>query len=138
MSRSIRKFIAILMLLWLPLFTGNALAASVAMQMAQGECDQAATPMMAAMDMPTMNMIGMDMTEHQHHYADEATPSSADKQDTSCNGCGVCHVACTAYLAAWGVVTIAPLTVARDATPYLTAYRSISSLPLLPPPLARV
>lgn len=132
MSRLIQKFVAILMLLWLPIFTGNALAASVAMQMAQGECDEAATPMMAEMDMPTM-----DMTEHQHHHADAATPLAADEQGSACNSCGVCHVACSAYLAAWGVVTVAQLTVAHDVTPYLTAYRSISSLPLLPPPLAR-
>ncbi len=125
------------MLLWLPIFTGNALAASVAMQMVQGGCNEVATPMIAEMDMSTMNMIGMDMSAHQHHHADAATPLAADEQGSSCNSCGVCHVACSAYVAAWGVVIVAQLPVARDITPYLASYRSISSLPLLPPPLAR-
>jgi hypothetical protein len=65
MTRTSRKFITVFMLLWLPIFTGNALTAAVSMQMSQGECHVAAMSH-GAMD---MNM-NMDMGEHQMHHGD--------------------------------------------------------------------
>lgn len=131
MTRSTRKFIAVIMLLWLPVFTGSALAASVSMQLPQGECHEAAMSH-EAMDMDMsmdMDMAGMDMDEHQ--------PVPAGEHGPSCNDCGICHLACTGYLTVPGVSIAAVQTAAREITPYLVVFHSVASVPLLPPPLVR-
>ena len=126
MSRSCRKLVAVLMLLWLPVFTGNALAASIAMQMPQGECHETS----AMQPMPHNNM-----GEHHMHHGE--MPAPADEHNPSCSACGVCHLACTGYLAVPCVTMAAVQTSARETTPYLVAFRSVTSVPLLPPPLVR-
>jgi hypothetical protein len=126
MSRTSRKFIAVLMLLLLPLSTGSALAASVAMQMQQGECHEA---------LATMPMSHAGMDEHQMHH-DAASPA-ADDNTASCSACGICHLACTGYLAVPGSAISGSATTARDDTPYLLVFNSVTTTPLLPPPLAR-
>ena len=130
MSHLTRKFIAVLMLLWLPIFTGSALAATIAMQLQQGSCHETA----AMSDMGSA--MEMDMSEHPAHDVD--TPVTADEQSASCSACGICHLACTGYLAVSDVEWVATQTAARDATPYLVSFVSFSSAPLDPPPLARV
>ncbi len=118
MSLSTRKFVATLMLLWLPLFTGNALAAAVSMQISQGGCHE-----MAA----SQSMDGMEMGDDHHAPAADEHP---------CDSCGVCHLACTGYLAVPVVELGAAPNDAREATPYVLDYRSITFAPLVPPPLA--
>jgi len=115
------------MLLWLPVFTGSALAASVSMQLPQGECHDAAMSH-EAMNM-NMDMTNMDMGDHQ--------PVPAGNHSPSCNDCGVCHLACTGYLAVTGVSAAVVQTAAREITPYLVVFNSVTSVPLLPPPLVR-
>lgn len=129
MIRSSRKFVAVLMLLWLPLFSGSAMAATISMQLQQGGCHEAA----ASQNMPDMDK--MDMAEHHQHH--EAAPAAADEHGPSCSACGVCHLACTGYLVVPGVQLVPAQTAAREITPYLVAFRSVTSVPLLPPPLAR-
>ena len=121
MSRSLGKFIATLMLLWLPLFSGSALAAAVAMQMPNGSCHEAAMQMEA---------IDMDMGDHDGHI------SVTDEHGNSCNA--LCHLACTGYLAVPDLALISAHTTERQITPYLVSFRSITSAPLVPPPLAPV
>ena len=133
MTRSTRKFIAVIMLLWLPVFTGSALAASVSMQLPQGECHDAAMShegmnMDMSMDM-SMDMANMDMGEHQ--------PVPAGEHSPSCTDCGICHLACTGYLTVPTVSMTAVQTAAREITPYLVVFNSVTSVPLLPPPLVR-
>ena len=133
MTRSAGKFIAVIMLLWLPVFTGNALAASVSMQLPQGACHAAAMSheamnMDMTMDMST-DMANMNMDQHQ--------PAPAGEHSPSCNDCGVCHLACTGYLAVPGVSIAAVPSTAREITPYLVVLNSVTSVPLLPPPLVR-
>lgn len=135
MPAPIRKFIAILMLLWLPIFTGNALAASLAMQMAQGECHEASAPMLDDSDMSAMDMREMDMGEH--HHADASAPIANAEQDSTCSGCAVCHLACTGYLSVPSIALLTPIVTPTEKTPYLAAFSSVSSAPLDPPPLAR-
>lgn len=115
------------MLLWLPIFTGNALATAMTMQLAQGECIE------AAMSPEAMNMA-MDMGEHQHHGG---MPAPVDEHSPSCNDCGVCHLACTGYLAVPGVSIAALQTAVREITPFLVVINSVTTVPLLPPPLVR-
>lgn len=127
MSIASRKFIAVLLLLWLPVFTGSALAASVSMLLPQDSCHEAA--------MEGMSHDAMDTGEHHMHHGD--MPATTDEHSPSCSACGVCHLACTGYLAMPGPDQAAMQPAAREATPYLVAFNSFTSVPLLPPPLAR-
>ncbi len=127
MSRLSRKFVAVLMLLWLPLFSGNALAVSVSMQLQRGDCHEAAT---------VQTMAHADLGEHHQHHGE--MPAVADEQTPSCSACGVCHLACTGYLTVPDADAVTLQTAAREATPYLVIYQSFTSAPLLPPPLVRV
>jgi hypothetical protein len=124
MSRASKKFIAVLMLLWLPLFTGSALAASVSMQLPQGSCHEAA-----------MSHEPVNMSEHHMHHGD--IPSPSNDKSSPCNNCGVCHLACTGYLLVPNVVIAVAQANIRESTPYLVASHSFTSAPLLPPPLVR-
>jgi hypothetical protein len=131
MNRSVKKFIAVIMLLWLPVFTGSALAASVSMQLPQGQCHEAAMShesMDMTMDM-NMDMANMSMDEHQ--------PVPAGEHSPSCQDCGVCHLACTGYLTVPSVSVTTVQTATREITPYLVVFNSVTSVPLLPPPLVR-
>lgn len=128
MFRSYRKFIAVLLLLWLPVFTGSALAASVTMLLPQDSCHEAAMSQ-------NMSHEAMNMGEHHMHHGD--MPATTDEHSPSCSACGVCHLACTGYMAVPDIALVAVQTAARDATPYLVAFHSVTSAPLLPPPLAR-
>jgi hypothetical protein len=130
MFRSYRKFIAVLLLLWLPVFTGSALAASVSMLLPQDSCHEAA--MSQNMSPEAMDM---DMGEHHMHHGD--MPTTTDEHSPACSACGVCHLACTGYMAVPDIALVAVQTAARDATPYLVVFHSFTSAPLLPPPLAR-
>ncbi len=123
MSHSTRKFVAVLMLLWLPFFSGSALAATVSMQMPQGSCHEVSAP---------ADMASGDMVEHHH----SALAGGEDEQSSSCSGCGVCHLACTGYMAVPGLEMAVMPSSAREVTPYLVVFRSITFEPLDPPPLA--
>jgi hypothetical protein len=134
MSRLSRKFVAVLMLLWLPLSGGSALAATVSMQAQQGACHEAAMP----------EMHHADAGDHQHHHAEASAAQDAqdqtasnDQPASSCNACGVCHLACSGYLAEPGVADVAAQVAAQPVTPYLVSFHSITSTPQVPPPLVR-
>ena len=126
MSRLTQKITAVLFAIWLPLFSGSALAASVAMQVPSGHCQD------ESMQMADMDMSGMDMGD-MHHMSD---PS--DEHTPACNTCAVCHLACTAYLAVPTLDMAAVQAGAREFTPFQATFSSVASAPLLPPPLARV
>ena len=125
MSRLFRKLIAVLMLLWMPIFTGSALAASVSMQLPQSGCDEAAMSQ-------AMPDTAMAMGEHHMHHGEKPVP--AGEHST----CAVCQLACTGYLAMPGIEMSAVQTATRESTPYLVTFSSVPSIPLLPPPLVRV
>ncbi len=110
------------MLLWLPVFNGNALAATVLMQHTANGCDDAA----AMQAMP-----GMDMEIHMDHQ-----PANCG-QDNSCESCGVCHLACTGYLTVPRMEIAHEQSPVREFTPYLVIFDSFVSAPLVPPPLVR-
>lgn len=120
MSRLTQKIIAVLFAIWLPLFSGSAVASSVAMFMPAGQCQDE--------DMNMAQMGDMDM----HNMSD-----TADTTAPACASCGLCHMACTAYLSVPNVTLMTAQTAAQDSTPYLVSFHSVSSTPLLPPPLDR-
>ncbi len=107
------------MLLWLPLFSGNALAVSLAMQLAQD-------------GMPQMVMEHENMGSMPCEMA-----GAADEHAPSCNDCELCHMACTGFLAVSETALIATLVSTRENTPYLVSSHTFTSAPLVPPPLAR-
>jgi hypothetical protein len=111
MLQTTRKFFAVLLALWLPLFSGSALAATISMQ--YGSCHETG--------MGVMQMAG------DHHHGVQ------DKQ--SCNNCGICHLAYSGYLGVQEIKGLDALHLAFSVTPYLLSFHSISSSPLRPPPL---
>lgn len=119
MSHLFKKWIAILLVIWLPLFTGNALAASVWMQMPQQGCDR-----MQQMPDDCDQMASQNQLD--------------DQQDSACTDCGLCHLACSAYLSMPEITTPGLPDVSVSSTPYLLLFQSVISIPLLPPPLSRV
>ena len=125
MSKATRKFIAILLAVWLPLFSGGVLAESLSMQLQSGSCHEVAQNAVA--------------DEHTHHQLAPAAvhDQSTDQQGSSCNACGVCHLACSGYLAGSDLSGLAVQQAAILVVPYLLSFHSITSIPLLPPPLAR-
>jgi hypothetical protein len=128
MTHSARKFVAVLMLLWLPVFTGSALAASVSMQLPQSGCHESEIAQ-------TMSHEGMDRGEHHMHHGE--TPAPADEHSPSCSSCGVCHLACTGYLVVTDLPMASVQTAALETTPFLVVFHSFTSAPLVPPPLVR-
>lgn len=132
MSSSLKKLIALLLAIWLPLMTGNSLAASIAMQAQQGSCHEA-------------EMEGMSAEEHHHAnadthqtVADQSANESSDTQDVPCNNCGICHLACSGYLAVTDIQVLSFPQTGDSSAPYLVSFQSLTTLPLLPPPLARM
>lgn len=111
MNLSCKKLVAVILALWLPLFGGSALAA----MSLHGSCK-----------MDNMHFAGKHASQNQ--------PADQDQQDSSCEACGICHMA---YLAVpdFNPPGTQPSGVA--ATPYLFSFHSITSVPLIPPPLAR-
>jgi len=133
MKRSTRQFVAVIIALWLPLFSGNALAVSVAMQAATGES----------------HAVAMQEAEHCMHHAmadmhpqsagDDALQSGdvADSQEPSCASSGICHLACSGYLAAASFEVAKVLPLAQAFSPAAAQFESAALTLLDPPPLAR-
>ena len=121
MTRSTKKFVAILMLLWLPLFSGNTLAATMSMQMQEGGCHETSTS---------------QAMQHQNMGDHHGIATAADEQSPAGSACDICHLACTGYLAVPNTEMVAEQSSARETTPFLVVFHSFTSAPLVPPPLA--
>jgi hypothetical protein len=144
MFRPFRKFIAVLLAIWLPLFSGNALAASIVMQSINGDCHIAVAQQVSHRSQPVSASH-----QHMHHAQLAANPDQSaghqeqqnsphHSQNSSCNNCGVCQLACSGYLAAVAINVAEAQPSAQSFTLSSTQFQSITSAPLDPPPLARV
>jgi len=135
MPRTIGKFIAVILAVWLPLFSGNALAVSIAMQAMTGDCH----PAVAQQDEPRK---GCASAMQQHHaQLDAKADQSAghhDQQNAGDENCGTCHLACCGYMVAAPIEVMEAQPSARLFTPLLSQFQSATTTPLDPPPLARV
>ncbi|MDH4234695.1 MAG: DUF2946 domain-containing protein [Gallionella sp.] len=137
MFRISRKIAAVLLAIWLPLFSGSALAASVAMQAMDGEC----TTIAGQADEHVLHHASTpaERTDHSSFATTEShTTEQGDHHEPPCKNCGVCHLACSGYLAAVGVEMVQIQSLAQLFTPSSTKFQSVVSAPLVPPPLARV
>lgn len=124
MSNLTRKFIAVIMLLWLPLSSGSALAASIGMQLQQGECHDSAM---------MMDMSHGDMGEH-HMMNHDDMQASSDETATG-SSCSICHLACTAFLDAPAIAMQLAETGSQAVGSIPETFVSHLSAPLDPPPL---
>lgn len=119
MSLRSRKFIAVILLLWLPLFSASAVAESLAMQMQRGDCHESS-------EMMSMSHDGM-----MHH---EAMQASVD-DESSCTACAICHVACSAFVDAPVMAMQLIETGSQPVRAIPETFVSHLSTPLDPPPL---
>lgn len=133
MLRHIKKIIAVFLAIWLPVFSGNVLAFSVAMQSARGDYHPVTT----------------QQSEHCTHHASttqhapslvdhDQSASHGDQQDTGCANSGICHLACCGFMATVSIGVAAVQSSAQLISPCSTQIKSIALTPLDPPPLARV
>ncbi|MDX8378598.1 MAG: DUF2946 domain-containing protein [Gallionella sp.] len=142
MSLFTRKFIVVLLALWLPLFSGSVLAASVSMQFHVGKMNTEQSLQNSDSD--------SDVTMQYIQYGDSCDQQRVGSSDTHavhnddhhhgkiCTACGVCHLACGGYLI---VSDLSGLIQQQPENPkafYLLSFNSVNSSFLLPPPLARV
>jgi len=134
MFHTIKKFIAVLLAIWLPLFSGNALAESVVMHSKGGSCHAVAVQQSG-------HHSQQASVQHMHHAHLAANHDLSsihhDQQNSSCNDHAVCHQVCCGYVASSVSVIVAVQQADRIFAPYLDAPRTLT-LPLFdPPPLAR-
>ena len=137
MLRPSNKFVAVLLSVWLPFFSGNAMASSIAMQMKSGSC-----PMMAAQS-GTHSLPG-DSSMHPHTQNMQSATSQTDPVTTQAqpsprgNNASVCHFACIGYLVTVIINAQQEPSSAQIYTPFSSQFQSAISIPLDPPPVARV
>lgn len=128
MSRFIKKSIALFIAVWLPMFSGNVLAVSVGMQSMGNGCH-----------------VAVQQDEHHMHHDAQHFLSAADQDQSSClhdqkeSGCGnsgICHLACSGYLAAASINVPEAQPFAQSFTSSSTQFISVALTLLDPPPLA--
>jgi hypothetical protein len=134
-----KKFVAVFLAIWLPLFSGSALAASVAMQMTSGDCHPVAvqlnqhhTPHVSTTHQH--DSLRNDLLAASQHHAS----AQHDQQNSSCKDCGVCHFTCSGYLATVSIKVTETRLLTQTYTTSSTQFHSFTSAPLDPPPLFRV
>jgi len=136
MHRTIGKFIAVILAIWLPLFSGNALAASIAMQSVSGNCHSA-----AAQQSEHQPHCASTMQQPMHHaQIDTGMDQPAGHQDQpnpAGDNCGTCHSACCGYMVTASAKAMEVQPSARMFATISSQFQSITSTPLDPPPLAR-
>ncbi|MDO8813246.1 MAG: DUF2946 domain-containing protein [Gallionella sp.] len=139
MSRPIRKFIALLLAIWLPLFSGNALAGVIAMQSKGEDCHAAVTQQNEHRSHHAQNTPVTAHAQHEQLAANPDISSSGqhDQTNSSCKNHAICHLACCGYMANSVLMTVAKQQPGHAFTPYLVTLYTLT-LPLFdPPPLAR-
>lgn len=135
MFRLSRKFIAVLLAVWLPLFSGYALADSIVMRNMHGDCHGA-----QQVSHPSQH----DSASYQHMYHaqpaanDHQSTGQHDSQSSPCNNNGVCQLACSGYLASLAIDVVEDRLSAQSFMLSSTQFQSVTTAPLDPPPLARV
>jgi len=114
------------MAIWLPLFGGAAMAESLVMQMNKESCNEVSSERVIS---------HAEMGEHYEHHVE--VPNTKNDSGSTCTACGVCHIACTGYLAVTDIAGSSVQMAKQTFTPYLVSFYSITSAPLIPPPLVR-
>jgi hypothetical protein len=133
MFRLPKKFVAVLLAVWLPLFSGYALADSIVMQNMHGDCHGS-----QQVSHPSQQVS--DLHQHMHHVQlaanEHQSAGQQDSQGSTCNNCGVCQLACSGYLAAVTIDVVDAQPSSQSFTLFSKQFQSFTSAPLVPPPLA--
>ena len=127
MNLHFRQFLAVFLAVWLPLFSGNALAASIVMPSMGGDC-QAMQPVQTASAMDQHLQLAADQQQQIPQH---------DQHNTCHNDHGICQLACCSYLAAVTLAIADIPSATQSFAPSSTQFQSFNSAPLDPPPLAR-
>ena len=130
MCYSFKRIVAVFLAIWVPLFSGNALAVAVnTMQTPNRDCH--------AMVVPASEHHTHRLHQHTQFATQDHSVGAQDQQDSSHKNCGVCHLACCGYMAtlAIEIAEIKPLTHPIELS--LAQFQSITLTPLDPPPLVR-
>lgn len=128
MSRLFRKSIAVLLAIWLPLFSGNMLAMAASMpNSGEAKHTSVVKPDLAHASSLHHQAVAMDHCATQDESANSHTQS-----DTGCKHPAACQLA-----VATGQVNVELLVPSLHTTPYLALFQSQSVAPLDPPPLTR-
>lgn len=121
MYRHVKKLIAVILAIWLPLFGGNALAMAVSVPGGGAAHDPAhASP-------PHHPVAVMD-----HCVAHDGSAGGHTQSDTGCKHSAACQLAVAA-----GQIEIALLVLSEHVTPRTTLFQSQTVAPLDTPPPAR-
>lgn len=134
MSRLSRKVVAVLLAVWLPLFSGYAVADSIVMQNMHSDCHGG---------QQIAHSMQHDSASHQHMdhaklvVNNHQSAGQHDNQNSTCNdNCGVCQLACSGYIAVTAIDIAAIEPSSQSFTLFSTEFQSVSTAPLDPPPLA--
>lgn len=132
MPRSVKKIVAVILAIWLPLFSGNVLAVSVAMQTVCGDCQTVAT------QQGEHHKHHVSSAQHFRSAADQDKSSSLhDQQESGCGNSAICHLACSGYLATASINVAETRLFAQSFALSSTQFQSVALTLLDPPPLAR-
>ena len=134
MPHTFGKFIAVILAIWLPLFSGNALAVSIAMQAMGGDHHS----VVAQQGEPDAHCASIMQQHAQHAQFAADQEQAASHQNPAGEDCGTCHLACCGYMAAASIEVVETQPSAKPFALLSTQFQSITSTPLDPPPLARV
>lgn len=129
-----RKFIAVMLAIWLPMLSGSALASSVAMQAMGSDCHLAGVKLKGNSSQQLSGSHHHDQLAASHSHE----TGQHDQQDSSCNNCGVCHFACSGFMASLSLTETKIQLLIPGYMLFSTDFQSFSSAPPNPPPLARV
>lgn len=138
MTRLSKRFVAVLLAIWLPLFSGNVLAAAITMQSMSGDCHVAQSDVIQPVAQHSHHNMDQHI-QHDYHLAQQMQQHDHqnDQPQTSHKDCGVCQLAGSGYLAAV-IIEVAEMKMsALSFTPAPAQFQSHTSAPLDPPPLAR-
>jgi hypothetical protein len=130
MFGSFEKYFVVLLAIWLPVFSGNAFAASISMHLMDGDCHYS-KQYKDAHNASNMFQYSQhtDCLAQQIHQNDQKQPSH--------KACGVCHAACCGYMAVATAEITAITLLSLPFTSEATRFQSVTTVPLVPPPLSR-
>lgn len=137
MIRLARKCVAILLVVWLPLFSGYALADSIIMQNMGDECPAAVAQQVSNRLQP-VSALPLQMHHDQMAASMDQSVCHHHGQYSAHKKCGVCQLTCSGYMASLAIDLAATEPAAQSFTLSSTQFQSVTTVPLDPPPLARV
>ena len=138
MRYSARKSIAVLLAIWLPLFAGNALAASITMQLMGEDCHTIHSGHTRS-ELPSHGAVRHTHTGQRiaHIAPCDQLNGSGKPLYKNCSS-GICSYSCAGHITASSIEIAVVDIPSLPATLVWVRFQSAFYVPLLPPPLARV